>query len=83
MTMTVGNDEQQDHVADDDSSDKKDEGSKGDDDSNEVGGQQRRQGQQSGQLHWQGGWCATKRAIAMAARAMATRLIGEQRQQGQ
>ena len=41
MTMTVGNDKQQEHVADDDGSNKESKGGKGHGVDNEGGGRQR------------------------------------------
>jgi hypothetical protein len=45
-TMTVGNEEQQEHVADDEGNNKEGEGSKGDGDGNEGAVQQRGKGGQ-------------------------------------
>jgi hypothetical protein len=73
----LGNDKQQEHVVDDDGSNKEGKGGKGNRDGNEGGRQLRGQGQH-GPWHRQQGWRATKRAKVTAARAMATRVTGEQ-----
>jgi hypothetical protein len=80
--MTGGDNKQQEHAADGDGSDKEGNHGKGDSDDNEGGGQQRGQGW-NGPWRWQQGWHATKMAIVMVARAMATRVEGKQRQQEQ
>jgi hypothetical protein len=81
----VSNDEQLEHTADDDGSNKEGEGGKANGDGNEGGGRQKGQGQQRGQWRRRQGWRATKRAMVIAAREMemATRVMGEQQQQGQ
>ena len=79
--MMVGDNEQQEREADDDGSNKEGEGGKGDGDGNKGGGQWKGQGRHR-PLHWQQGWRATKRAMAMAARVMGTRVPGKQRQRG-
>jgi hypothetical protein len=82
MTTTVGDDIQREHAVDGDGSDKEGKDGKGDGDGNEGAGQQRWQGRH-GPWCWQLGWNAMKRAMATAARAMATRVAGKQRQRGQ
>jgi hypothetical protein len=77
----VGDDKRQERAADGDGSDKEGKDGKGDGDGNEGAGQQRGQGRH-GPWHRQQGWRATKRAMAMAARAMVMRVAGEQQQQG-
>ncbi len=72
----VGDDKQQERAVDDDGSNKEGKDGEGDGDGNEGAGRQRRQGHH-GPWRQRRGWCATKRAMAMAARAMATRLAGE------
>jgi hypothetical protein len=73
-TTMVGDDKQREHAADDDGSNKEDEGGQGDGDGNEGGGRKRGQRRQREGWHWQRGWHATKRAMATATRAMATRV---------
>ncbi len=75
-TTTVGNDEGREPAADDDGSDKEGEGEKGNGDGNEGGGRQRGRGRRREGWHWRQGWRATKRAMATATRAMATRVMG-------
>ncbi len=79
-TTTAGKYEQQEHAADDEGNNKEGKGGKIDSDGNEGVGQQREQGWQ-GPWRWQQGWCASKRT--RAAKAMVTRVAGEQWQQGQ
>ncbi len=81
MTTTVGNDKQQGRTADGDGSNKEGEDGKSDGDGNEGAGRGRGRGWH-GPWH-QRGWRATKRAMAMAARAMATRVADEQWRHGQ
>jgi hypothetical protein len=79
MTTTAGDDEQRERAADDDGSDKEGGGGKGNGDCNGGDGQQRGWGQ-LWPLRWQRAWGATKRAMAMGARAMVTRVMGKRRQ---
>jgi hypothetical protein len=79
MTTMVGNDIQQEHTSDGNGSDEEGKDGKGDGDGNEGAGRQRWQGRH-GPWRWQRGWRATKRVMATAARAMATRVAGERRQ---
>jgi hypothetical protein len=73
-TTTVGDNERRERAADDDGSDKEGEGGQGNGDGNEGGGQKSGQRQQQEGWHWRQGWRATMRAMAMATRAMATRM---------
>jgi hypothetical protein len=81
-TTTVGNNKGREHAADDDGSDEEGKGGKGLGDSTEGGIRRRGKGQQQEGWRLQRGWCATKRAMATVARAIATRVKGKQRQQG-
>jgi hypothetical protein len=78
MTTTAGDDKQQEHVCNDEGNNEDGKGSKGNGDNNEGAGHQGGQGWQ-GPWHWQQGWHATKRAMVTEARAMAMRVVGEQR----
>jgi hypothetical protein len=81
MTTTVGDDIRQERAADGDGSDKEGEDGKGNGDGNEGDGRRRWQGRH-GPWRRRRGWRATKRAMAMAARAMVTRVADERQQQG-
>jgi hypothetical protein len=77
----AGDVKRQEHAADDDSSDEEGECGKGDGAANKGSGGQRGQ-EQHGPLPRQQGWHATKRAMAMAARAMGTRVPSKRWQHG-
>jgi hypothetical protein len=72
--MTVGNDKQQEHAAVDDGSNEEGEGGKSYGDGNERARATKRR------MVSRQGWHGTKRAMAMAARAMATRVMGKKAQ---
>jgi hypothetical protein len=81
MTMTVGDDIRRERAADGDGSEEEGKDGKGNGDGNEGAGRRRWQGWH-GPWRQRRGWRATKRAMATAARAMATRVAGKQRRQG-